>query len=88
MRRAVGIIRAMGDEVDQRVRGNEPPPRDQMSLSWPLVERRRVHAAPPGGVERRAVEELSGARRHVHHDVLDVADTALRPELAGASERR
>jgi signal transduction histidine kinase len=44
----------MGDEVDQRVRGNDPPHRDQMSLSWPLVERRRVHASPPGGVERRA----------------------------------
>jgi signal transduction histidine kinase len=25
-----------------------------MSLSWPLVERRKLHAAPPGGVERRA----------------------------------
>ena len=44
----------MGEEVDQRVRGNQPPQRDQMSLSWPLVERRRVHASPPGGVERRA----------------------------------
>ena len=44
----------MGEDVDQRVRGNDPPPRDQMSLSWPLVERRRLHAAPPGGVERRA----------------------------------
>jgi signal transduction histidine kinase len=44
----------VGEEVDQRSRGNDPPLRDQMPLSWPLVERRRVHAAPPGGVERRA----------------------------------
>ena len=51
----------MGEEVDQRVRGNEPPQRDQMSLSWPLVERRRVHAAPPDGVERRAAREPAPA---------------------------
>lgn len=44
----------MGEEVDQRSRGNDPPQRDQQPLSWPLVERRHVHAAPPGGVERRA----------------------------------
>src|SRR4029079_4020733 len=52
----------MGEDVDQRVRGNDPPtPRDQMPLSWPLVERRRVHAAPPGGVERRASTRAAAA---------------------------
>ncbi|MEO7369641.1 MAG: hypothetical protein ABIZ69_02185, partial [Ilumatobacteraceae bacterium] len=49
----------MADEVDQRVRGNGPPPRDQMSLSWPLVERRRVHASPPDGVERRVAARVA-----------------------------
>lgn len=44
----------MGEDVEQRSRGTEPSQRDQMPLSWPLVERRRLHAAPPGGVERRA----------------------------------
>ncbi|MEY2444008.1 MAG: hypothetical protein QOE00_588 [Ilumatobacteraceae bacterium] len=39
----------MGEEVDQRSRGNDPPPRDQQPLSWPLVERResRPPAPPP-----------------------------------------
>src|SRR5258706_7103280 len=44
----------MGEEVEQRSRSTDPPQRDQQPLSWPLVERRRLHAAPPGGVERRA----------------------------------
>ena len=57
--------RSMGEEVDQRVRGNQPPQRDQMSLSWPLVERRRVHASPPGGVERRAAAR-TGSRACSH----------------------
>ncbi|HEY7625617.1 MAG TPA: histidine kinase [Ilumatobacteraceae bacterium] len=41
----------MGEEVEQRARGGEPTQRE---LSWPLVERRRVQAPPPGGIERRA----------------------------------
>ncbi|MGZ4767788.1 MAG: hypothetical protein ACXVLX_03950, partial [Ilumatobacteraceae bacterium] len=44
----------MGEDVEQRSRGSESHQRDQMPLSWPLVERRKLHAAPPDGVERRA----------------------------------
>lgn len=52
-RTPVGIISMMGEEVDQRARGSEPPQRDQTPLSWPLVERRKVQSPPPGGIERR-----------------------------------
>jgi signal transduction histidine kinase len=44
----------MADTVDQRARGSDSGARDRVSLSWPLVERRKELAAPPGGVERRS----------------------------------
>ena len=47
----------MGEDVDQRARGTDTTARDQTPLSWPLVERRKIQAPPPGGVERRSARQ-------------------------------